>query len=153
MDPWRWCCSIAALMDRSVAPSESELSVVAPLPSITTLWLTSSWIENILEKLIIWWIKTKVTMLDHTKTLKLVGKNGRQPRPNGLVVSAGKWAGPIPAKNCANAQKMPSGPGYLLIRSRRIFCTKCNFLLPLRQHIFRQPSECCLVSIRRKGKW
>ena len=34
--------------------------------------------------------KTKVTMLDHTKTLKLVGKNGRQPRPNGLVVSAGK---------------------------------------------------------------
>ena len=22
--------------------------------------------------------------------------------------------------------------------SRRIFCTKCNFLLPLRQHIFRQ---------------
>ena len=29
--------------------------------------------------------------------------------PNGLVVSAGKCAGPIPAENCANAQKMPSG--------------------------------------------
>ena len=37
-------------MDRSEAPSESKLSVVAPLPSITTLWLTSSWIENILGK-------------------------------------------------------------------------------------------------------
>ena len=32
----------------------------------------------------------------------------------------------------------PSGPRYLMIPSRRIFCTKCNFLLPLRQHIFRQ---------------
>ena len=49
MDPWRWCCSIAALMDWSKAPPESELSVVAPLPSITTSWLTSSWIENILK--------------------------------------------------------------------------------------------------------
>ena len=26
--------------------------------------------------------------------------------PNGLVVSAGKCAGPIPAENCANAQKI-----------------------------------------------
>jgi len=47
----------------------------------------------------------------HEKKLsKQVGENGRQPRPNGLVVSARKCAGPIPAKNCANAQKMPSGP-------------------------------------------
>ena len=29
-------------------------------------------------------------MLDHTKTLKQGGKNGRQPRLNSLVVSAGK---------------------------------------------------------------
>ena len=34
--------------------------------------------------------------------------------------------------------KNPSGPRYLVLQSRRIFCTKCNFLLPLRQHIFRQ---------------
>jgi hypothetical protein len=32
--------------------------------------------------------------------------------------------------------KNPSGPNML--RSRLIFCTKCNFLLLLRQHIFRQ---------------
>jgi hypothetical protein len=38
-------------MDRCEATSESKLSVVAPLLSITTLWLTSSWIENILKNL------------------------------------------------------------------------------------------------------
>ena len=30
------------------------------------------------------------------------GENCRQPRPNGLVVSARKCAGPIPAKNCTS---------------------------------------------------
>jgi hypothetical protein len=44
--------------------------------------------------------KQKVTILDHMKTLKLVGENGRQPRPNGLVVSAGKCAAPMAAENC-----------------------------------------------------
>jgi len=33
------------------------------------------------------------------------GENGRQPRPNGLVVSARKCAGPIPAKNCTSCRK------------------------------------------------
>jgi hypothetical protein len=49
------------------------------------------------------------------------GENGRQPRPNGLVVSAGKCAGPIPAKNCANAQKITSGPKYIRIRTSNYF--------------------------------
>ncbi len=44
-------------------------------------------------------------MLDHMKTLKLVGENGRQPRPNGLVVSARKCAGPIPAENRTSCGK------------------------------------------------
>ena len=41
--------------------------------------------------------------------------------PNGLVVAAGKCAGPIPAENCANAQKKMwvdimtgFGPAYFL---------------------------------------
>ena len=34
-----------------------------------------------------------------------VGENGRQPRPNGLVVSARKCAGPIPAKNRTSCEK------------------------------------------------
>ena len=33
------------------------------------------------------------------------GENGRQPRPNGLVVSAGKCAGPIPAENRTSCGK------------------------------------------------
>ncbi len=33
--------------------------------------------------------------------------------PNGLVVSAGKCAGPIPAENCANAQKIFACPLFL----------------------------------------
>ena len=41
-------------------------------------------------------------------------------------------------KKLRKCAKNPFGPIYLMIRSRRIFCTKCNFLLPLRQHIFRQ---------------
>ncbi len=80
--------------------------------------------------------KTKVTMLDYTKTLKLVGKNGRQPRP--------QWPGCFCKKMCRSntckkshfVRKIHPAPNML--RSRRIFCTKCNFLLPLRQHIFRQ---------------
>ena len=35
--------------------------------------------------------------------------------PNGLVVSAGKCAGPITAKNCANAQKIYSSPCSLYL--------------------------------------
>ena len=38
----------------------------------------------------------------------------------------------------AQMRKKYLRPQILMIRSRRIFCTKCNFLLPLRQHIFRQ---------------
>ena len=44
----------------------------------------------------------------------------------------------------------PSGPKCYLLWTNNYFL-QSNFLLPLRQHIFRQPSECCLVSIRRKG--
>ena len=35
----------------------------------------------------------------------------------------------------------PCGARYLMIWSRSIFCTKCNFLLPLRQLIFRQKRQ------------
>ena len=73
-------------------------------------------------------------MLDNTKTLKQEGENADNlgsihclysakavpmngaPSSNADKAafrrSAGKCAGPIPAKNCANAQKMPSGPKW-----------------------------------------
>ena len=38
------------------------------------------------------------------------GENADNLGPNGLVVSARKCAGPIPAENCANAQKIPPAP-------------------------------------------
>jgi RNase P subunit RPR2 len=44
------------------------------------------------------------------------------------------------AQKIHSARKQYSG--YALSRStRRIFCTKCNFLLPLGQHIFRQQRQ------------
>ena len=47
------------------------------------------------------------------KTLKEVGENGRQPRPNGLVVSAGKCAAPMAAENCTSCKKSIRLPSIL----------------------------------------
>jgi hypothetical protein len=58
------------------------------------------------------------------KTLTKEGENGRQPRPNGLVVSAGKCAGPIPAENCANAQKIHPAPKVIPKKDEKTKRTK-----------------------------
>ena len=50
--------------------------------------------------------------------------------PNGLVVAAGKCAGPIPAENRTSCEKS--------IRTQIYVMVEANFLLPLGQLIFRQ---------------
>ena len=71
------------------------------------------------------------------------GENGRWPRPNGLVISAGKCAGPIPAENCANAQKIHPAPKVIPKKDEK-YGTSNYFPHAVRfsadywsQHIFR----------------
>ena len=63
--------------------------------------------------------------------------------PNGLVVSAGKCAGPIPAENCANAQKIHPDPKVITKmhekweRDKQLFSAKRFSETYWRFHIFR----------------
>ncbi len=55
--------------------------------------------------------------------------------PNGLVVSAGKCAGPIPAENCANAQKIHPAPS-ISEYGRAIIFRVSDFLLTIEVSTF-----------------
>ena len=60
------------------------------------------------------------------KDFKL-GENGRRPRPNGLVFSAGKCAGPIPAKNrtsCGKSIRTPNNMDKQLFSARSAYFLK-----------------------------
>ena len=58
------------------------------------------------------------------------GENGRQPRPNGLVVSAGKWAASMAAENCTSCRKSIRTLSISVYGRANIFC-EAHFLLPI----------------------
>ena len=58
------------------------------------------------------------------------GENGRQPRPNSLVVSAGKWAASMAAENCTSCRKSIRTLSISVYGRANIFC-EAHFLLPI----------------------